>query len=271
MGRTLHYELTPKNGEFTNGELEKVFEVSEKVRKSTKWTCEEFYINPYDIYPNWENKSTWNKLRGRQKCLLKEGVKYLKSCKILVEEKIASFFADEKRPKNLISSFTKVGGNEKNAMEVIAGLTAISIAVKNAEIKVSDEGKYLKCPIIIYQGKAMPDDDRIFYDIGYYMSNQSDPAYKKCGYNWKKMSKELYDIAKKYERGWFEVQTFCRYVCKKDFEKYPEYNAGQIMAGFDGEHYGLTDKDPEIESYKMSAMIKKMLPPGLKLEVAPKI
>ena len=271
MGRTLHYELTPKNGKFTNGELEKIFEVSEKARKSTKWTCETFGINPYNIYPNWKNKSTWDKLHKRQSCLLKEGVKYLKSCKIMVEEKIASFFADGRRPENLIRDFTKVGGNEKNAMEVITGLTAISIAVKNAEIKVHDEGKYLKCPIIIYQGKTKPDREAIFESIGYWMTNQWDPAYKNSGYDWKKMSKELYDIAKKYERGWFEVQTFCRYVCKKDFEKYPEYNAGQIMAGFEGEYYGLTDKDPEIESYKMSAMVKKMLPPGLKMEVAPKI
>ena len=270
MGRTLHYELTPKNEKFTKGELEKIFEVSEKVRKSTKWTCEEFSINPYDFYPNWDNNSTWKKVKGRQNCLLREGVNYLKTCKILVEEGL-TLFLNRKKPVYGFSDFCKVGGNEKNAMEVIAGLTAISIAVKNAEIKVHDEGKYLKCPIIIYQGKTKPDREAIFESIGYWMTSQWDPAYKNSGYDWKKMSKELYDIIKKHEVGWFNIQSFCRYVCKKDFEKYPEYNAGQIMAGFEGEYYGLTDKDPEIESYKMSAMVKKMLPPGLKMEVAPKI
>ena len=275
MGRTLHYELTPKNGKFTNGELEKIFEVSEKVRKSTKWTCDEFSINPYDFYPNWRkddnHEKGWKRVKARQDCLLLEGEKYLKTCKILVEEKLA-LFHNRGKPANGFSDYCKVGGNEKNAMEVIAGLTVISIAVKNTEIKIHDEGKYLKCPIIIYQGKAKPDREIIFENIGYYMTRQWDPAYKNCkDYDWVKMSKELYDIAKKHEIGWFDIQSFCRCVCKKSFEKYPEYNTGQIMAGFDGEYYGLTDKDPEIESYKMSAMVKKMLPPGLKMEVAPKI
>lgn len=232
MGRTLHHKLEPKNGEFIDNELETIHQVSKKVANSTEWTCEAFYIDPY------------------------------KDDKILHRTR---------KSKYIIRGFTKVAGNEKNAMEVIAGLVVISLAVKNAIISVSDEGKYLKCPIRIFKGKARPDKDRIDEDISYYMTRRFNPAYKNSGYDWEKMSKELYDFKEKDKGDWIDVQNFCRYVNKKDFDNYEDYNIKQIMAGFEGEYYGLTDKDPEIESFKMSAMVKKMLPSGFKMEVTPKI
>lgn len=69
--------------------------------------------------------------------------------------------------------------------------------------------------------------------------------------------------------------VYCRVVNPKDFEIHPEYSASQIMAGFDGEYYGLTDKDPESESYKILASFTKLIDnlgyKDVKIEVGKKI
>jgi hypothetical protein len=70
--------------------------------------------------------------------------------------------------KYLASGFTKVGENEKNAALVVKFLIECSILAPRIKIKVSDEGDYLTCPVIIQNGLMKPDEDEIKSTIEYW-------------------------------------------------------------------------------------------------------
>lgn len=277
MGRTIHFELKPKNGCFAEEELEKIYEMSLVVNNSCKWTCENFVINPYEIYPNWSKKSTWDKVNQRYEYLKREGFSVLEICKALVKEGIALHHFGDEDPHYKVYGFTKVGGNELNAAVVVVGLAAISSVVKNASIAVHDEGRFLKCQIVIEEGKARPDYKAVKEDIGWKLSTQWREGYKDLYPKLKKEARVLHDLIEHYcskyhpPRCEWPLKDFCRPINPQDFEGHPEYGIAQIMAGFGGEYYGLTDKDPEAESYRACAFIKKLLPSDCKMEIAPRI
>ncbi len=276
MGRAITYNLISKKGDFSEEDLERIYQVSLKAENSCTWTCENFLINPYAVYPNWEGNSDWDKLNKRYDNLRRGGLSKIEVCKTLVREGFALYFTDENRHRK-IHGFTKVGGNELNAMVVVLGLAAISLAVENTSISVHDEGEFLKCPIVIEEGMARPDDRKIDKDISWLLISQWREGYEDLYPKFKKKAKKLYEFKERYESNYhpprceWEITTFCRKVNPEDFKDHPEYGAAQIMAGFDGEYYGLTDKDPEAESYRACAFIKKLIPPGLEMEVTPRL
>lgn len=59
-------------------------------------------------------------------------------------------------------------------------------------------------------------------------------------------------------RNWFSPHSFHRKINHDDFKDW-ETNPGTLMSGFDGEYWGLSDKDSELESYKAIANIQKLL------------
>jgi len=66
MGRTLHFEVTnPK--EVNNQDRFKMLQISEYYNSEKfkdVWTCENFYFDPWDYYPNWEKEdNSWEKVK----------------------------------------------------------------------------------------------------------------------------------------------------------------------------------------------------------------
>ena len=159
-------------------------------------------------------------------------------------------------------------------MMITLGLTAISTKI-DCSIKLDDEGKFLIVPIILENGMAKPDCDRIDQNIAYWMTRRWVPGYADSGIDWEKMSKGYFDLKEKYKSRFSPVDEFCRKVKPEDFKDHPEFSAKEIMSGFYGKYFGLAkDKDPEMESYKMSAMVQGILgKAGEKgrMEVAPKL
>jgi hypothetical protein len=275
MGRTLHYNIKPKNGRFTKKELEKLHNTGQIYKDKCKWSCETIDIAPYNIYPNWNIKSDWDKLNKRWAELEQQELHPNEISKFLVKEGIASFHGSN--PEYGFYGFTKVGGNELNALQVVMALSAASRVVKNASIHIRDEGEFLKCPLIIEKDKAKPDRDKIYQNIAHLLAA---PLFKDCYAKfkdeWIEKAKVLYELANPQEQLISEtpdkpIAFFCRPVKAEDFAEHPEYGAGQIMAGFEGEYYGLSDKDSEAESYRMIAKFQKLLPKDFEIIVTPKI
>ena len=68
----------------------------------------------------------------------------------------------------------------------------------------------------------------------------------------------FYNIANLPPEKWFTPEVFTRNVA---IEKFLDYKSSpdKLMDGFEGQGFGLSDVDAESESYKMTAMIQKML------------
>lgn len=273
MGRTLHYELKPINGKFSKKELEKLCNTGQIFCERCNWTCETFHIDPYAAYPDWNTNSTWDKFGKRYGELAKQELHHNEIIKQLVKEKIALLHRDN--PQTGFYGFTKTGGNEFNSLQVVLGLLAASRVVKNAQIYLHDEGELIKGSyIIIEQGLARIDSENISQQIGYLLGKALfDECYASHKDRFIETSKELYDIKEKYhfEDKLYPVTDFLRPVNPEDFEDHPEYGAAQIMAGFQGEYFGRNTNDPEAESYRMIALLQKLMPPDVKLEVTPKL
>ena len=62
-----------------------------------------------------------------------------------------------------------------------------------------------------------------------------------------------------YDEEWIEPSKLCRKVNPDDFIGHPEYDSKQVMAGFDGEYWGLTSKDTELESLKAVAFMQQIV------------
>jgi len=273
MGRTLHYEVKPINGKFSKKELEKLYDTGRIFTERCKWTCETFCINPYATYPDWNSNSTWKKYEKRYNELAEQELHHNEINKQLVKEKIASLH--RKNPQTGFYGFTKTGGNEANSLQVIMGLLAASRVVKKARIFLHDEGELIiGSYIIIEQGSAQFNTEKQKQQIGYLLGKVLfDKGYANHKDSFIKKAKELYDLVEKYslDDEFYPITDFLRPVNPKDFEDSPEYGAAQIMAGFEGEYFGLNSTDSEAESYRMIALFQKMIPNDMKLEVTPKL
>lgn len=276
MGRTLHYEFIPKSGQFSHTELEKLYNVGAIYYERCNWTCEAISIRPYDVYPSWENNSTWDKLSNRWHELELQDKHPNQIAQILVKEKIANF-QQNKPPKPCFGCFTKTGGNELNSLQVVMCLLAASRIVKNSLIKVHDEGELLKCGLIISEGKSRPDIDEISSSIAHCLGSVLfNPEYESCKDSLIEHARQRYEIKEQFyqldlSEKFEDISLFVRPINPDDFADYPEYNAAQIMAGFNGEYFGLSNTDPETKSYRMIASFQKLLPSDVEIKVCPKI
>ena len=159
MGRTLHYSMEKETGNFTKAEKQKILEFSMSKQDDKIWTCESFDMDPMPYYPNRDIKSnSWNKIDKRYDKIKQEKklsdidtILQLQKEKLIIIEDIT----------NKINGFTKVQGNEFNAMIVYYSLIELSQEFKNCKFKVYDEGEFLFCDMIIKQGKVIPDIESI--------------------------------------------------------------------------------------------------------------
>jgi hypothetical protein len=168
MGRTLHFTLK-KDGNFTR--KEKVIMEDHSItynngKYKDVWTCENFWLSTSNYYPNWKSYGgtvdSWDEVNKRSKQLEKEFKKHAKS-----EGELSLMVADMLKSENLIryhresnsevSGFCKVQGNEFNAALVYEALVSLSKKLPKCEIRLSDEGEYLLCAVIIKNGKVKPD------------------------------------------------------------------------------------------------------------------
>jgi hypothetical protein len=175
MGRTLHYSITKRKGNFTRKELEKIYSVSLKYNSGnySVWSCENFFCNPYDHYPNWNGKyknydaeNAWKDIYENIGQLIKAGNHYYDAVLQLHTNKEVLFHNG--LPKNNINGFVKVQGNELNSLMVLMALIEISQQCPATEIELSDEGEFLLCDLKIRKGKAMPMIESITNDIQRY-------------------------------------------------------------------------------------------------------
>ena len=176
MGRTLHYSINKSSGKFTRKELEAIYNVSLKFNTdnySKVWSCENFFCNPYDHYPNWNGKYKNYDAEKAAKdiyenigLLIKEGNHYFDAVLQLYKRKEILFHNG--LPKNELRGFVKVQGNELNSLMVLMALIEISQQCPAIEIKLSDEGEFLFCDLKIKNGKAMPIIDSINSEIQRY-------------------------------------------------------------------------------------------------------
>lgn len=181
MGRTLHWDIE-KETNFTKKEFQAMIDVSIKYNSGllkNTWTCENFWCNPYDYYPDWSNpilkdgndKDGWKIVNKAWEQLEGDGMKYLDICLRLHKDGLIAFH-DEK-PDKRVNGFCKVQGNEYNSLLVYIALIEISIRIPKALIKISDEGEFLLCDIKLKKGKALPDIDGLRDDIKHWAAKIS--------------------------------------------------------------------------------------------------
>lgn len=187
MGRTLHYEIK-KESNFTKKELLKIYGICQfynsdtllkdindtfKTSLTELWSCENFWIGLGSYYPNWQHplftkergsEFAWNFIGAKKEELMKTLDYYDTLAKLEKEGWII-----EAIPKgNTLNGFTKTQGNEFNSMLVLQALTDISNALPNVEIRLSDEGEFLLCPLKIKKGKALPLIDDLIENLQSY-------------------------------------------------------------------------------------------------------
>jgi hypothetical protein len=249
MGRTLHYRVLNQD-RLTDEHLAAMLAVSEQFNSgpfANIWTCENFFLDPLASYPNRQREENWESYERRFAELEAAGLPPLAVRRQLLQEGVALRHSEE------LCGFTKVGGNEWNAALVYAALIEISKRTP-ALIKLSDEGEFLRCDVLIRRGKARPGRARMEEAIacwekqGFLKDNQYGCADKA----------QLFRKLLEQEKRWQRPEKFCRTVRREDFAGHPEYNAGEIMAGFHGEYYGLTGKNPFDESMHALADIFRL-------------
>lgn len=168
MGRTLHFTAKTVNGKpFTEKEINAMYETSMYYNSGEfkdVWTCENFFLDYYSYYPNWnklhlsDREKGWDTINAMYDRLRSEGKTHTQACKEMLARKMICLHGGLDGVKaNQTSSFTKTQGNEYNSMLVYLALCAISQKAPNLIITLHDEGDYLLCNLIIRQGKVMPD------------------------------------------------------------------------------------------------------------------
>jgi len=273
-GRTLHYSIV-NSSEITDEEKDTIYTCSQSMNTGVfenVWTCENFFLDPYAFYPNWKKEelkdingeSGWDIINKMYFQRMKENKgNRSKVLKGMEKEGWIGF-----HDKDIIRGFTKVQGNEYNSLLVLSGLLFISLQTK-AIISLCDEGRFLYAGITIKDGlvkidkKDYEDDKQHWKEEGWLESN-----YEGMADDVKVIDKLL-----KEHPSWMKSDLAHRKVNPADFsDKNIKKSQTQIMSGFYGEHWELSDKDAELESYKMVDMItKKFGGEGVEIQVNKKI
>jgi hypothetical protein len=170
MGRTIHY-LVEDDGQnrITDAEWQKIEELHEKYNADFKWSCERLSLERFSISPHW---SAWDETGLRVGEVWRRITAELQKpngMQSLLEHGLIEVSKGGYRgSKYLMSGFTKVRDDEYNANLVIEFLIKASFLAPRIKIKVSDEGDYLACPVIIQNGIMKPDETEIKSQIAYW-------------------------------------------------------------------------------------------------------
>lgn len=273
MGRSLHFEIL-NTEEISDEEKRVIYSISLKYNSGkyeNVWTCESFMLDPWAFHPNWKKVGDvggWEPINERYAELEDAGLYRREIIEKMVDEELVLYKRDTIY-KDKIAGFCKVGGNEYNSFLIYQALIEISRKTK-AEIALQDDGEFLLADVIIKNGLVKIDIDRVkrrwqYWEKKGWLKEEGGDT----GLTAKRQFQE--SLMEKYPE-WTEPEHLCRTVKAEDFVKHPEYGAGQVMAGFHGEYYGLTDKDAEKESYEMCSLVKGMADnAGMTIDVAPKL
>jgi hypothetical protein len=176
MGRTISYTLTKSKGKFNRKELEAIYNVSKKYNAgnySKIWTCENFFLNPYDFYPNWNGKykhvspeKAWKEINSQISEHITKDVHYFDVILKLFAEK--QIVLHNGLPKRSLHGFVKVQGNELNSLLVFTALLEVSQLIPAVEIEIHDEGEFLLCDVKIRNGKTFPLINNLIKEIQRY-------------------------------------------------------------------------------------------------------
>jgi len=167
MGRALHFSVKPDKP-FTDTQIDKMYEISMKFNSGKfkdVWTCENFWCDPCNYYPNWDDPKGiykevkdgehWEIIDKRYSELFNVNRSRAKTSRQLEKEGYIQFY--NSNPRKESHGFCKVQGNEYNSLLVLLALVEISEAIPKADIRVNDEGEFLLCEIKLRNGKACPD------------------------------------------------------------------------------------------------------------------
>jgi len=174
MGRTIHYTIK-SDTIFTKKNLETLRETSLRYNSGNYenvWTCENFFCDPFEYYPNWDNpiikhisnnnKNVWDFISKKLETLYKEH-SHLDALKILSKKGLINGNFSTRRKE--IGGFTKTQGNEFNSLLVYLALIEISLAIPKSTITIHDEGEFLLCNVTLRNGKAVPDINDLRDDV----------------------------------------------------------------------------------------------------------
>jgi hypothetical protein len=203
MGRTINYTFRKEGGKkFTDSEIETFIQVRNKYTSGKfagVWSCESFYPEPINYFPNWNGVKAYDiKLIQRQELNNGDGYDYMTYIEKKVEELMQGMevkvgYKDIHSPKKKLSrveaykllakngwitidnedlkeicGFVKVQGNEFNAALTFMAIKELTMQMPNIEARMSDEGEFLLCPIRLKQGKAIPLLNEMKEDMQHY-------------------------------------------------------------------------------------------------------
>ena len=169
MGRTIHYTVEKNdNNQLTDEQWQQIDQLQERYNRNHKWGCEQLSLQRFTLYPNWgawaDSKLTTSEIWDQIHLKLKEseGLQKLRRENLINHEE-GGYMGN----KYLMSGFTKVRDCEDDAGLVVKFLVEISVIAPSINIKVSDEGDYLKCPVIIRNGKMSVDHEELRKHLEY--------------------------------------------------------------------------------------------------------
>jgi hypothetical protein len=283
MGRTIHVTFTKDNlGRFDAADMKIFTDISEKYNSGDReyvWTCENFWIRPFDGL----NENSFNifvKVQGNElnsllvfeACL--EISNKVKDCTIKVYDEGEFLLCPVKM---------KMG-------KVLPLLGDMLDDLRRYSWRMLSSSKYRRNVLDRLDYKAEDFGHEFMMDIGLDNSyGDQVPLINEKLRNlklietailkeWKVKSPPYFsNITSLDYRLWFSPYSFTRNI---DAEKFKNYEGGlkNLLDGFDGEAFGLTDTDSEMKSYEAIAQLQKLLSTlgfteknGFKLEILKKI
>jgi hypothetical protein len=285
MGRTIHYNFKLSK-DLDQKRVEKLIAITDEYNEKYTWTCENVGFSNFGFYPNWDyfRKSTttaalgtneiWKIIDAAYKSNEKYKMSHLDNIMNLRMKRLIRFHQMDivgNPDLKEFRGFTKVAGNEWNALLTLAWLVEVSKLIPEAMIAVYDEGEFLKIPIYLKNAKARPDWT--------YIKSKKAHCQKNIEDYWAKPYLERldngikdYESAPRITMNFVSPAVFTRNVNPKDFEKHPEFrtmtiNAGSgavshyenIMAGFGGEYWTKKGELVELRSEQSTEFILNIL------------
>ena len=264
MGRTLHITFTKDNlGHFTDSDMKAMEAISERYNKGDLeyiWTCENFYIS-YMEGLNENMFKSFIKVQGNELNVLLVYEACLEISRQVADSTLKIYDEGEFL---LCPLKIKMG-------KVLPVLSDMLDDLRRFSWRMLASGKYRRN--ILDKLDYKPDDfsHEFQMDIGMDNSYGDQAPYindrlrnlkeieKSVLKDWKVKEPPYFsNISSLDYRLWFSPYTFTRQV---DAEKFRDYEGGlkNLLDGFDGEGFGLTDADVEQKSYEVLAGLQALL------------
>lgn len=273
MGRTIHYSLTKQKGNLNANEKEAFQKVSQKYNSGNyekAWSCESFYLNPY------ESKTPINNLRGFTKTQGNE----LNSLMVLValvevSQQVPAVEIHLSDEGEFLLCDLKIRNGK--AMPVIKSLTDdiqrychLMLFSNNYEGNILGKLNY-KPEDFTHEFQMDCSLGNTYGDMTRYINQKMrnlkevENALIKQGLAGKDLY--LFNLEQRDSKDWFCPYAFTR---KVDIEKYVDYkrSPATLMDGFSGEGFVLSTEDVELKSYQSITQMQKLFDnPKIKMKV----